>query len=126
MGYNRRMDSREREILLVLDKKGRSSFEDWYKKLRDPKARVQIVRLVTRLQNIAFNSYKPVGGGVYELRAHTGPGYRIYFAFDGEKVVLLLAGGDKSSQDDDILKAKKILRGGRGDENEESRRKFAI
>ena len=40
--------------------------------------------------------------GVYELRIHTGPGFRVYFGLMGSKVVLLLCGGDKSTQSRDI------------------------
>ena len=40
------------------------------------------------------------------MRLFFGAGYRIYFAKDGEVIVILLLGGDKSSQDDDIKKAK--------------------
>ncbi len=36
-----------------------------------------------------------------------GPGYRIYYARDGEQVMLLLCGGDKRTQDADIKDAKK-------------------
>ncbi|MDB5036582.1 MAG: addiction module killer protein, partial [Bacteriovoracaceae bacterium] len=35
-----------------------------------------------------------------------GPGYRIYFALEKDKIILLLLGGDKSSQGSDIKKAK--------------------
>jgi putative addiction module killer protein len=35
-----------------------------------------------------------------------GPGYRIYFGKDGDKVVILLAGGTKKRQDTDIINAK--------------------
>ena len=35
-----------------------------------------------------------------------GPGYRVYFGKDGDKVVILLAGGTKKRQDIDITKAK--------------------
>jgi putative addiction module killer protein len=48
---------------------------------------------------------KPVGEGVYELRIDYGPGYRVYFAKQGEIVILLLLGGDKSTQSKDIREA---------------------
>jgi putative addiction module killer protein len=36
-----------------------------------------------------------------------GPGYRVYFAQDGARLVLLLCGGDKKTQDRDVRQAKK-------------------
>jgi putative addiction module killer protein len=47
-----------------------------------------------------------VGEGVHEFVIDFGPGYRVYFGEDGEKVVLL-GGGDKSTQPSDITKAKR-------------------
>lgn len=40
-----------------------------------------------------------------ELRIDVGPGYRVYYAKDGEHIVLLLCGGDKGSQERDIERA---------------------
>ena len=57
-----------------------------------------------------LGDHKPVGDGVYELRVDIGPGYRVYFTWRGNDVVLLLIGGDKSSQNRDIKKAKQINR----------------
>jgi putative addiction module killer protein len=48
---------------------------------------------------------KGVGAGVYERVIDFGPGYRIYFGKDGDKVVILLAGGTKKRQDTDIANA---------------------
>ncbi|RSP31892.1 hypothetical protein EA732_13775 [Acinetobacter baumannii] len=39
---------------------------------------------------------------VSELRFFFGPGYRIYYCKQGQRVVILLAGGDKSTQSKDI------------------------
>ncbi len=52
---------------------------------------------------------KSVGAGVSELRLAFGKGYRVYFAQEGEKIILLLCGGDKGSQDKDIREAKTYL-----------------
>ena len=45
---------------------------------------------------------KPLREGVWELRIDWGPGYRVYYAQAGKRLVLLLAGGDKCHQQADI------------------------
>ncbi len=40
-----------------------------------------------------------------ELKVDFGPGYRVYFGQDGERIVVLLIGGDKKSQAADIKRA---------------------
>ncbi len=49
---------------------------------------------------------KPVGQGVFERRISFGPGYRIYFGRDGDRLVILLCGGTKRRQQADIKKAR--------------------
>ena len=49
---------------------------------------------------------KGVGAGVYEYRIDFGPGYRIYFGKDGDRLVILLADDTKKSQEADIATAK--------------------
>jgi putative addiction module killer protein len=53
---------------------------------------------------------KSVGEGVSELRIDYGPGYRVYYKKQGQKVVILLAGGDKSTQVKDIKTALRLAR----------------
>jgi len=48
---------------------------------------------------------KSLSGGVYEARLFYGPGYRLYFGWHGEALILLLCGGNKSSQQRDIKRA---------------------
>ncbi|MCA9840312.1 MAG: type II toxin-antitoxin system RelE/ParE family toxin [Trueperaceae bacterium] len=66
--------------------------------------------MLTRLNRIEtdnhFGDIEPVSDGVFELRFHFGPGYRIYYGKDGDKVIILLCGGIKKSQKRDIAKAK--------------------
>ena len=52
-----------------------------------------------------FSNVKSVGGGVFEYRIDFGPGYRIYFGKDGERIVILLCGGTKQRQQEDITLA---------------------
>lgn len=47
-----------------------------------------------------------VGEGVMERRVDFGPGYRVYFGWDGPKLIILLGGGDKSTQRNDIDRAR--------------------
>jgi putative addiction module killer protein len=52
-----------------------------------------------------MSNVKGVGSGVFELRIHFGPGYRVYFGKDGEHLVILLGGGTKQRQQRDIAAA---------------------
>jgi putative addiction module killer protein len=42
---------------------------------------------------------------VWELRVDWGPGYRVYYALAGRRLVLLLCGGGKRRQAADIQQA---------------------
>ena len=48
---------------------------------------------------------KPVGQGVFEMREHFGPGWRMYYVQRGSVLIVMLGGGDKSTQAADIAKA---------------------
>lgn len=66
-------------------------------------------RILQRLRRVEvgnYGDYKSLKDGVFELRLMFGSGYRIYFAEQGETVVILLCGGDKSTQPKDIESAK--------------------
>ena len=53
---------------------------------------------------------RSLGDGLFEIKIHYGPGYRIYFGNLKGSIILLLVGGDKSSQRQDISLAKKYWR----------------
>lgn len=57
-----------------------------------------------------LSNVKGVGAGVLEYRIDSGPGYRIYFGRDGEKLIVLLGGGTKRRQQGDIETAKRLGR----------------
>ena len=80
----------------------------WLRCLRDDRARVRILKGIDRLSLGHFGNTKSVGGGVSELRVDYGPGYRIYFARQGARLILLAYGGDKSRQKTDIARAREI------------------
>ena len=84
------------------------AFAEWLGALRDLRAIARIDARIGRLRQGNFGDVKSVGGGVSELRVHHGPGYRVYFAMQGESVVILLCGGDKDRQPQDIERAKTL------------------
>jgi putative addiction module killer protein len=51
-----------------------------------------------------------VSEGVSEIRIDRGPGYRIYFGWDGKALVVLLGGGTKRRQQRDIADALALWR----------------
>lgn len=93
------------EIRHYLTTDGEDVFLEWLRRMRDPIAKVQIVKRVNRVELGNFGDHKFCRDGVWELRIDVGPGYRIYYAQAGTQFVLLLAGGDKRSQDADIKRA---------------------
>jgi putative addiction module killer protein len=80
-------------------------FADWYRSLRDTRARKRIQARIDLLGLGNAGDCKAVGFGVYEMRIHFGPGYRVYFMRRAKTVYVLLAGGDKRSQKRDIAAA---------------------
>lgn len=78
--------------------------------LRDRQTKARILTRIDRLRLGNFGDCESVGGGVYELRIHFGPGFRVYYSLQGEQIVLLLCGGDKSTQARDIESAQAYWR----------------
>lgn len=87
------------------DSAGSEPFTEWLAALADRQARARILVRIERLAIGNFGDAKLLREGVWELRVDHGPGYRVYFAREGNAVVLLLCGGDKRRQDADIEKA---------------------
>lgn len=53
---------------------------------------------------------RPVGEGVWEMREHFGPGWRMYDIQRGHVLIVMLGGGDKSTQQADIAAAQALAR----------------
>ena len=92
------------EIRSYIDRRGRRPFNEWLERL-DPPVRQRITRILDRMTEGNLGDLRSVGEGVVERRIHFGPGYRIYLAWDGPRLIILLGGGDKSDQRDDIARA---------------------
>lgn len=63
---------------------------------------------MARLELGQTGDAKSLGQGLFEMRIHAGPGYRIYFCWRGLDLVLLLCAGNKSDQARDIRRARHI------------------
>jgi putative addiction module killer protein len=93
------------EIRHYVTVEGKDPYLGWLKLLRDPIAKLQIVKRVSRIEQGNFGDHKFCREGVWELRVDAGPGYSVYYARAGAQIVSLLCGGDKRSQDADIARA---------------------
>ena len=86
-----------------------ATFKHWIQRLGD---RAAVARINARLRNVSLGNKgdaRAVGKGLFEMRVHCGPGYRLYCLRDGATVVLL-CGGDKGSQRRDIERAGRLAR----------------
>jgi len=90
------------QIIDYLTESGRDPLKDWLASLADRQARARVLVRVQRMAAGNFGDCKPIAEGVWELRIDYGPGYRVYYARAGEKLLLLLMGGDKRKQQADI------------------------
>jgi putative addiction module killer protein len=90
-------------MLVILKSK---TFDTWFSKLRDRRARARIAVRIDRLALGNPGDVKPVGSGVSEMRIDYGPGYRVYYAQRGR--VIVLCGGTKRTQAADIRRAIEI------------------
>lgn len=93
------------EIQDYLTPDGRDPFADWLRGLADRQAKARTATRINRMAAGNFGDCQPVGEGVWELRIDWGPGYRVYYAMAGKRLVLLLVGGDKRKQQADIATA---------------------
>lgn len=92
------------EIREYHDRDDDSPFREWFGRLNSDAAR----KVTTALYRIGlgnFSNVKGVGSGVLECKIDFGPGYRVYFGKDGERIVILLGGGTKQRQQNDIRQA---------------------
>lgn len=98
------------KIKIYQDQNGREPFNDWLAKLKNFQLEFKIHNRFDRIEEYGiFGDYKRIDPMIYELRFHTGSGYRVYFSYLNRHEILILCGGDKSTQKRDIEKAKQYL-----------------
>lgn len=90
------------ELLDYLTEAGSDPYADWLAGVADRVARARVLARTQRLRAGTFGDCRVLREGVWELRIDHGPGYRVYYAQAGRRLVLLLIGGDKRTQRSDI------------------------
>jgi putative addiction module killer protein len=83
---------------------GKTPFREWLESL-DARLNSCFHLRIFRFELGNLGDHKLLGNGVWEARLQFGPGYRIYFGKEDNRIVLLLFAGDKSTQSRDIKKA---------------------
>ncbi len=83
-------------------------FNDWVNGIRDGLTQRRLVKRLRKAALGKLGDVSPVGGGVFEMREHFGPGWRMYYIQRGSVLIVMLGGGDKSAQAADIAKAEKL------------------
>jgi len=95
------------KLVVYVTEEGKAPFDDWFDNL-DTAAALKVRTALARIETGNLGDVKPVGQGVSERRITFGPGYRVYFGKDGDKLVILLCGGTKKRQSKDIEQAKEF------------------
>ena len=83
-------------------------FDAWLFGLKDGMTHRRLARRLEKAQKGNLGDIKPVGDGVFEMREHFGPGWRMYYVQRGSVLIVMLGGGDKSTQATDIAKANRL------------------
>lgn len=85
-----------------------NEFGDWLSGISDGMTQRRLVKRLRKATLGNLGDVGPVGDGVFEMREHFGPGWRMYYVQRGAVLIVMLGGGDKSSQSADIAKAVKL------------------
>jgi len=85
---------------------GISPFSKWFNKLNSHSA-AKVAVALSRMETGNLSNVKWFRG-IGEYKINWGPGYRIYLAKDGNKLIILFGGGTKKSQVRDIGQAIKL------------------
>ncbi|MDE2746161.1 MAG: type II toxin-antitoxin system RelE/ParE family toxin [Chloroflexota bacterium] len=95
------------EVREYVDEQGRSPFGRWFDGL-NAIAAAKVRTALARMESGNLSNAKSVGSGVLEYRIWTGPGFRIYFGREGDRMIILLVGGTKRRQRQDIRRAQDL------------------
>ena len=99
----------KKSIRYYIAANGKAPVLEWLNKIKDRVTLTRIRQRISRLELGMYGDYKVIGKGLCELRLNFGGGYRVYFAEEGQEIIVLLCGGDKTTQSRDIASAKMYL-----------------
>ena len=87
---------------------GDAPFQEWLDGIKNAETKTQIVARIRRAALGNFGDWKALtdAAGIYEMRIHSGQGFRIFYAVVGRTIILLLAGSTKKEQDRTIARAR--------------------
>ena len=80
-------------------------FSDWLKGLKDGLTKQRLIKRLRKAQLGNLGDVAPVGGGVFEMREHFGPGWRMDYVQRGDVLIVMMGGGNKSTQQSEIDRA---------------------
>ena len=91
------------EVVELLREDGSSPYAAWFDSL-DPAAAAKATTAKLRMEQGNLSNLEWFLG-IGEYKIDWGPGYRIYLAKDGARIIVLLGGGTKKRQQRDIERA---------------------
>ena len=80
-------------------------FTEWLSGLKDRMVRVRLTKRLRKATLGNLGDVKQVSAKVWEMREFFGAGWRMYYARQGDVLIVMLGGGDKSTQTVDIARA---------------------
>ena len=80
-------NTRPRRLQAYRTSSGREPFTEWLISIHDRNTRNRIERRLDRIRYGNLGDYGSVGSGVFEVRLHFGPGYRVYFGEVDDTIV---------------------------------------
>jgi len=83
-------------------------FDQWLNSINNVRTRMRLAARLRKATQGNLGDIKGVGAGVFEMREHFGPGWRMYCLILDSFLIIMLCGGDKGSQQGDITKAHEL------------------
>ena len=80
------METRSRKLQKYIAENGRCPFDDWFEGLRDKKTQAIVLTRLNRVVQGNFGLCRKLDGSIFELKIDFGPGFRVYFAEEGDSI----------------------------------------